>query len=309
MPPPWTDVDLGAERQKAIEVFRQRRTDEPIEAYLDAFDHYQSVLEELLETTIDLSADAATMTNIVSEPELLEAFRYLAGPPISEDDLEVLADAVLTPSRLKNDKEMARRVAEVVLHGLDPRRFPWVVGGREPSEAERNAAVLASTALLATRRLETMRRNDEKRRQEDAVKQALRDAGLKEVEPRKIDVLIEAPQPGQFCGECLLGQRKADIIVGLWDRRTLPIECKVSNSATNSVKRLNNDAVAKAVHWRLQFGENQVVPTAVLSGVYKLHNLTAAQESGLNLFWAHNLQQLVDWIKDADAGQSRPTDC
>ena len=101
MPPPWTDVDLGAERQKAIEVFRQRRTNEPIEAYLDAFDHYQSVLEELLETTIDLSADAATMTSIVSEPELLEAFRYLAGPPVSEDDLEVLADAVLTPSRLK----------------------------------------------------------------------------------------------------------------------------------------------------------------------------------------------------------------
>ena len=262
------------------------------------FDQYQDVLEELLESTVDLSADSETLVGVVSEPKLLEAFRYLSGSPISEDDLKVLAEAVLTPSRLKKDEAMAKRVADVVIHGLDPRRFPWVVSGREPSEAERSAAVLASAALLATRRLETLRRNNEKQRQEDAVKTALRDACLEEVEPRRIPVLTQAPQPGQYCGESLLGQRKADIVVGLWDGRTLPIECKVSNSATNSVKRLNNDAVAKAVSWRQQFGDAQLVPTAVLSGVYKLHNLTAAQDSRLNLFWAYDLPQLIAWIPD-----------
>ena len=301
MPPPWTQQQLDEDRGKAMEVFRKRRTEEPIEAYLDAFDQYQGVLEELLEATVDLTADAETLVDIVSEPKLLEAFRYLAGPPISEDDLKVLAEAVLTPSRLKKNRAMAKRVADVVIHGLDPRRFPWVVGGRDPSEAERRAAVLASAALLATRRLEAIRRNLEKRRQEDAVKKALRDAGLEEVETRKITVLNRAPQPGAFCGESLLGDRKADIVVGLSDGRTLPIECKVSNSATNSVKRLKNDAAVKAVSWRRQFGENQVVPTAVLSGVYKLHNLTSAQSSGLNLFWAHDLPQLIDWINRIEA--------
>ncbi|MCY4507140.1 MAG: XamI family restriction endonuclease [Acidobacteria bacterium] len=301
MPPPWTEEELDVARAEAVERFRKRRTEEPVEDYIEAFDQYQDALEELLEATVDLTADAGTMVGVVSEPKLLEAFRYLSGPPISEDDLKVLAEAVLTPSRLKKNKAMAKSVADVVIHALDPRRFPWVVGKREPTEAERDAAILASAALLATRRLETMRRNDEKQRQEDAVKKALRDAGLTEVKTREIPTLAYAPQPGQFCGESLLGDRKADIVVGLWDSRILPIECKVSNSATNSVKRLKNDAAVKAGTWRKLLGENQVVPTAVLSGVYKLHNLTSAQGSGLNLFWAHDLPQLIDWINSTKA--------
>ena len=298
MPPPWTNEELEAERVKAIDKFRTRRMEEPLEEYLLAFDDYQGTVEELLESTVDLSADANTLVGVVTEPQLLEAFRYLSGPPISEDDLKVLAEAVLTPNRLKKNAAMAKRVAEVVINGLDRRRFPWVVEGREPSEAERNAAVLASATLLATRHLETARRNDEKRRQEGEVMKALKDAGLTNVPPRKITVLTQAPARGEFCGESLLGKRKADIVVGLWDGRTLPIECKVSNSATNSIKRLNNDAAAKAEYWRSAYGTAQVTPTAVLSGVYKLRNLTAAQDSGLNLFWAHDLPQLIDWIQD-----------
>jgi hypothetical protein len=84
--------------------------------------------------------------------------------------------------------------------------------------------------------------------------------------------------------------------VGLWDGRVMPIECKVSNSATNSVKRLNNDAAIKAEVWRRDFGATQVVPSAVLSGVYKLHNLEDAQRRGLALFWAHDICRLVEWI-------------
>jgi hypothetical protein len=85
-------------------------------------------------------------------------------------------------------------------------------------------------------------------------------------------------------------------VVGLWDGRVVPIECKVSNSATNSVKRLNNDAASKAEAWRIDFGAMQVIPTAVLSGVYKLHNLEDAQQRGLKLFWAHDIARLTDWV-------------
>jgi hypothetical protein len=70
----------------------------------------------------------------------------------------------------------------------------------------------------------------------------------------------------------------------------MPIECKVSNSALNSVKRINNDAAAKAVEWLKTFGTNQVVPTAVISGVFKVNNLLQAQEAGLTLFWARDLK-------------------
>lgn len=105
---------------------------------------------------------------------------------------------------------------------------------------------MASASLMATQRVQTNRRNQAKTDQEGAVKAYLADIGLTEVESREINTHGEAPPPGSFCGECLFGHRKADIVVQLHDGSLMPIECKVSNSATNSVKRLNNDAAAKA---------------------------------------------------------------
>jgi hypothetical protein len=89
--------------------------------------------------------------------------------------------------------------------------------------------------------------------------------------------------------------KKGDIVVGLWDLRTMAIECKVSNSAVNSIKRLN-DTEVKAEHWRTRFGM-QIVPAAVLSGVYDLIRLQQAQENELFLFWAHDLEKLLAWIE------------
>ncbi|HBL24739.1 MAG TPA: XamI family restriction endonuclease, partial [Deltaproteobacteria bacterium] len=135
-----------------------------------------------------------------------------------------------------------------------------------------------------------------KKQQEELVKQVLTELGLKQVPTRDISNISHAPFPGEFCGESTLGGRKGDIIVRLWDHRVMPIECKVSNSYLNSVKRLNNDAAVKADSWRRDFGLRQIVPTAVLSGVYKLHHLLDAQDRGLTLFWAHDLKPLTEWI-------------
>lgn len=292
----WTSDQLTSDSQRAIEIFRQRRMEEPLEEYLEAFDDFQGYVEELLESTVDLSDLDSQLIEVLTDENLLKAFRYLSGPPISEDDLKTVAEAALAPTRLRNEPEMAKRVAHVVVNGLDRRRFPWVTEKREPTESERAAAVLASAALLATQQQGTSRRNVEKQRQENAVMDALEQTGFTRRDTRKITVLSEAPAPGEFCGEALLGKRKGDIIVGLWDGRVMPIECKVSNSSTNSVKRLNNDAAAKAEEWRKDFGVSQVVPAAVLSGVYKLHNLENAQERGLSIYWSHDLDRLTDWI-------------
>lgn len=175
--------------------------------------------------------------------------------------------------------------------------FPGVNDDREPDAAERLAAIMATAALMATQRLGTSRRNEGKRLQEGQVEAAFLQAGLHKVERRNVEMFSQAPNPGEFCLECMLGDRKADFILRLWDHRVMAIECKVSNSAINSVKRLNNDAAAKAEAWRTDFGERHVVPTAVLGGVYKLHNLLDAQHRGLTLFWAHDLAKLIEWIE------------
>lgn len=294
--PVWTAEQLKQASLLSIEVFRKRRMEEPLEDYLEAFDRYQGVIENLLEQTVDLSDVNSQLLDVVTDANLLEALRYLPGPPISADDLKTVANARLSPSQLRANPAMAQQVVKVIFDGLDRRRFPWVTEGRQPTEAERGAAVLASAALMASSHVSTSRRTLDKQQQEEEVLSALGAAGLTRVATRTINVLSEGPKAGEYCSESLLGKRKADIVVGLWDGRVMAIECKVSNSATNSVKRLNNDAAAKAEEWRKDFGAIQVVSSAVLSGVYKLHNLENAQHRGLHLFWAHDIAQLIGWI-------------
>lgn len=297
-PPQSATDELEAARQKSVAFFRKERMEEPLEDYLEAFDKYQGYIEELLETTVDLRDLGGAALDVLTDAHLVHAFRYLAGPPISADDLKILAGAPsLAKGTLKKNPDYVQHLVEVVRVVLDRRRFAWVVEDREPNEAERGAAVMASAALMAASGVQTKRRNAGKEQQESLVKAALASLGLKEVPSRTIPNVSAAPDSGEFCGESMLGSRKADIVVRLWDQRLMPIECKVSNSSTNSVKRLNNDAAIKARDWKLEFGSRQIVPSAVLSGVYKLHNLEHAQDRGLTLFWAHDLKLLTDWIE------------
>ena len=303
----WSAAQLDADRQVAREQFARERMQEPLEEYSDHFERVLDVLDDLLEGTLDLTELEAHALDILTDPDKLESFRYLAGPPISADDLKTLADTnSLAPQVLRANPDVVQRLVSTVRDGLDRRRFPWVTEGRDATDEERRAAVLASAALVATRRTETNRRNESKRSQEEQVRQALLANGFGEVRMagNAIGTMAEAPKPGQFCRAVQLGSRKADIVVGLWDRRIMPIEYKVSNSSTNSIKRLNNDAAVKAEVWISEFGRLQIVPVAVLSGVYKLRNLKQAQQRGLTLYWAHRLSDLIDWVERTRSARS-----
>jgi len=297
-PPRWTDDQFEEDRKQSIHIFRERRMQEPLEQYLEAFEVSRDAIDTLLEITVDLTELLDQAVEVLSDADLLSAVRYLAGPPISADDLKTLADdASLTPSRLRADPDMAKRIIEVVLLGVDRGRFPWLSEDREPTEAERQAAVIATAALLAQRSVMTGRANESKEEQEQAVKDRLVAAGFQEVARRTIHNMSEAPAIGTFCGESQFGTRKADIIVRLYDGRIMPTEAKVSNSSTNSVKRLNNDAAVKARQWSSEFGTSNVVPAAVVAGVFKLHNLRQAQDGdNLTIFWAHKLDAMVQFI-------------
>lgn len=306
--PFWSRERLEEDRLKAVALFRSERLQEPLGDYLGEFDRYRQRVEKLLESTADLSDLDTHALDVLSGPDLLDTFRYLAAPPISEDDLAVLADvASLAKGQLRKKPEDVKRLIDTVRSVLDPRRFVWVVQKRGPSDTEREAALMASAALLAASRVQTKRRSMGKTKQEAFVKSVLAEGGLKEVKRRPIPNVSFAPAPGEFCGESLLGYSKsdtspdkgrlADIVLRLWDYRLMPIECKVSNSSLNSLKRLNNDAAVKAVTWRRDFGQNQVVPSAVLSGVYDLSSLLDAQQRGLTIFWSHDLRPLTEFLE------------
>ena len=274
---------------------------ESLARYLEIYDarskHFGALLKRLSYLSSVETIDDDTIVSTLTNAELLECFRYLASPFVSSDDLAVLSDSKLSKSAL-TDPASARRVFETIMQGVDVRRFPWLEAKRTPTEEECNRAITASAALLATQRIRTMRRGDEREAQEESVATALKEMAFTEVATRRIENQDQAPAHGEFCGESELGERKADLVARLRDGRILAIECKVSNSATNSIKRLNNDAAKKAVTWRREFGVRNVVPCAVLTGVFKLKNLLQAQEEKLTIFWAHDLQTLKDWIAE-----------
>jgi hypothetical protein len=301
-PPRWSAQEFDADCQRAISIFRRERLQEPLETYVAAFDDYRVIFAELLESTADLGRLRAAGLRILTDDRLLQAFRYLTGPPISRDDLMTVAEVVsLNKAQLERQPQVVEKIVDTALTALDRRRFPWVGENREPTKEETAAALVASAALLATQRVGTSRRSEGKKAQELHVEDVLLQAGFAKVPTRPIPALPLAPECGQFCGESLLGTRKADFVLRLWDHRILAVECKVSNSALNSVKRVNNDAAAKAEVWRRDFGETQIVPAAVISGVFRAKKLEEAQNRGLTIFWAHKLETMIDWI-----AQTRP---
>jgi hypothetical protein len=297
-PPRWTVEEFQRDRLEAIGIFRHERLEEPLEAYLELFDKYQGVFEELLETTVDLSKLHEKGIDVLTDDRLLETLRYVAGPPISTDDLKTIAETgTLNKTKLRDDPVLTTKIVDLILLALDRRRFPWVSEDRDPTEAEKLASVIASAALIATQRLSTARRHEGKRAQEQRVEDALLGKGFRKVPTRHIHTFHHAPNVGEFCGEGMFGTSKADFVVRLWDQRVMPLECKVSNSALNSVKRLNRDAASKAAAWIGDFGSTQVVPAAVISGVYKVTKLQEAQRRGLTIFWANKLTAMLDWIE------------
>ena len=97
-------------------------------------------------------------------------------------------------------------------------------------------------------------------------------------------------------GEVSAAGTKADVAVCLRNGLVLLIECKVSNSGTNSIKRLNHEVGDKIGKWRDLFGR-QACTVAVLAGVYNLVNLEAAQDAGISIFFQYDLGPLREFIE------------
>lgn len=296
-PPVWAEPRLETDRQTAIELFRTERIQEPLDQYLEFYQAARDAAENLLEYTVDLQDILTLAPEVMVDEELVDIARYLASPPLSVDDLKTVSGVSLAAGLIRKDPERGRLLMSTILLGLDRERFPWYAENRAATPDERSTAVVATASMLAMRRMETFRRTEGKKVQEAALREYLTEVcGYTEVATRNISNLSQAPNPGEFCGECLVGSRLADVPVRLWDGRLMPVECKVSNSATNSVKRINNDAAAKAVTWRQEFGSANCVPAAVMSGCFSMTTLTSSQTAGLTLFWAHDLAGMRDFI-------------
>lgn len=291
--PRWSEETLEADRQLAIAVFISQRGKEGTAMYEATFRRIQPLVTKLFVATDDLLDFRPEVFS--AEPALVAPARFLAGPPVSEDDLDTLAGARIKGKKAL-DPALAERVAEVIRIAWDPIRFPWIKDNRRPQSGERNAAIDWTCGVWAVEMMRTLRRTESSKRQEASVAELLLGAGLKEIRVRKAIMSVDDLPRQTFCREVLLGGIKCDLPVRLADGRILALECKVSNSATNSVKRLIREVGGKAKTWQTLFG-TQVLTGAVLTGVYKLSNLIEAQDSfGTAIFWEHRLEPLREFV-------------
>jgi hypothetical protein len=277
---------------------------QPLARYLAAFEAAHPRLRQLVGEIDRVLAGGPTATQLLRElwgsDAGRTAFRYLGAPPISEDDLETLAEARLSP--LSSD-EASDKLLAIMRVIVDPRRFPWLLEERPPSAAEVHAAAVASASLIASQRVQTLRRGDEKSAVEGAVKGLLVGMGwrLAPIRPaRGIQKLLsDSPEARTFATQTNLGSDNADVIVRLDDGRLLAIECKGSNSEINSRKRLNKEAAQNARAWIARFGSDQIVLAAALQGVFKARYVAEAQDTPMAIFWSHRLDDLREFVAGA----------
>lgn len=294
-PPGWTPDELDAKRLRSLANFVGSWGADGTLRYEETVALLSARLSALFEASSDLADLSGEV--FVRDASLLEAARFVAAPPVSADDLRTLIGGNVGKKR--PDEARAVAAAKIIRSAWDPIRFPWLREHRSAMEAERATAILWTASIWAIESMRTYQRNAPARAQEALVSDALNSAGCQAVATRHIGALEDLRHGTFTAGECRVGDHKCDRAVRLHDGRLLAIECKVSNSAVNSKKRLNNDVGAKAAAWRKNFGE-QVVTAAVLSGVYSLGNLTTAQShDGITILWSHDLEPLVEFVRTA----------
>lgn len=300
-PKRWTIEQLRADAATARAKFRDERLAE-VAAYKAYFTSYATTFRTLIPRVADLQAgtvDAAALTAIIRVPEMFTALRYLTAPPISDDDLMSIADVdSLAPGTIARNPAHLTAVAAVIGRLVDTCRFPWINDKRTPTDAELEASIIASSALIASQRIQTDRRNKSQSDQEAAVRGVLTALNFAQVNSRRMRLITDAPDPGSFCGAAKLGAKQGDVFARLHDKRLLAVECKVSNSEVNSFKRVMNDSVSKATEWKRALGEDQVIPLMVLRGVFNPDNLMTAQRD-MAIVWEHRLDDLTAFVQKA----------
>jgi XamI-like restriction endonuclease len=317
-PSPWSLLQLEHDRAKAVEAFRDARLREPLERYQTYFDKARTAVEELLELTQDLLSleslipDAGQTMSRQEAAELnqrLRALRYVTGPPLSADDLCVLAEAEhFTARYFAAHPESLERVIAIVRDNHDRERFPWIFpDAATPSEKQKEIACQATAALMASSSTARARRNDVSALHDEFAKHLLA-LGYHKVTRRSIASREALPAPGQFSRNSNvkptgsgLRNTQATFVIRRHDGHAIVLASRVSGSYLNARKRLTNETEPRCRVWRETLGA-ETTSGAILSGVFTLEQLEDAQESKLHLWWFHTPGPLLAYIGLASGG-------
>jgi len=228
--------------------------------------------------------------------------RQMLAPPLSQDQFAIICKAY-SKSVENADRpfsaEKAEHVAETFLAMRDIHLLTWLSEGRSPMEHEVRHVVHVITPLLAAQLHLTAKRTASSNAQEEAVVQLL-SAKLWERLPSRLVDRGAVLGARQFMKKTRFATttrpQEVDIACGLGATMVLAMECKVSNDATNSVKRVN-DVLKKATNWREHWG-SFVQPAALLQGTIGYKDVQRLTHADVKVFWSHDLPRFERWIDD-----------
>ncbi|MFN8160255.1 MAG: XamI family restriction endonuclease [Solirubrobacterales bacterium] len=306
--PFWSETELDQLSADARARFVERYRSEIRAAFVVVEEECAAEVRVLFAATENLRTLGEDPDLFAANRDLLKPARYVTSPVISDDTLKIIGEA--------------EGPAATIRDFLDWDRFPWLAEDRIPSADDPDVAqaVKVTAKLMAEQRLGTKLRSTLSAAQERSVRETLAAAGLDYVDPSVIRERLrelgdnpsvgltprnyqEALRRGEFTREIRVAGAKCDVPGRLATGDLLPIECKVSNTAVNSVKRLNRETGGKHERWRGAFGTD-LHTAAVLGGVFNLVNLKGAQDDGMLVFFDHDLEAIERFIQAG--GRPRP---
>lgn len=229
------------------------------------------------------------------------AFRHLMAPPKSQDQFKLCCPPWSKGTEKDNrpvKPKVAHAVADVFEEWLDPAIGRWLVEERKPTQAELRTLLLRVSALIAQKQVDTAKRNRLANAQEAAVVQLLLEKGWQKMPSSTIERRAALP-PKHFMHKTRFATatqtpQEVDIACGLSGSYVAAMECKVTNDATNSVKRIN-DVLKKATAWKAHWG-SFVKTAALLQGVIKAEDVQRLSDEGVVVFWSHALDEFGAWL-------------
>ena len=300
--PGLTDDDKARHAEATLVAHRHylssRSAEDHAQAWHNALAAARSWISDALRASQWFSrVDVALMANGAH----MRVFRHLLTPPKSQDQFKLLCPSWGKTSEAGRPlkAKVAADVAAVFQEWHDKKLTPWLSSSRPPTFREIRRLFDSVAPLMASQEFGTFERKHISSRQEQAVIQLLLDDGWTREPSKTIDLRANLPAR-HFMHKTRFATssrpKEVDIACGLKDTYILALECKVTNDATNSIKRIN-DVLNKATAWKAHWG-SFVKPGALLQGVIAPKEVDRLLQAGVEVFWSHDLPTLKRWLND-----------
>ena len=276
-------------------------------ADMDAVDWHAAVAEarSAISAALRASDYLRDVTGAIRDSgEHSRVIRHILAPPLSQDQFSLCYPGWSKSSEKQGGRRPSEATGVAVTKAVNERRWkaltPWLETGRKPTRRELERVYWAIGTIIASQQFATVQRNRAAHKQEQDVVAILLRLGWTRMPSSLRDTRASLPErhfmhKTRFATEN--EPQEVDIALGLRGSVVLAMECKVTNDATNSVKRIN-DVLKKATAWKSHWG-SFVKPAALLQGVIAERDVFRLLDANVEVFWSHDLMRFEQWLGDA----------